>query len=311
MNSGILLAALAAAFAALTIISLFLGFANPKKRDKVEQSIEDLLESEIESTKKEDDLPKIAWFRFWYLASIKSGQTTQDNKNRPGYIAIAIIGISLFAGLTVWPRDIFGAVFLAAGLTYSYRAYFNYLVAKRTLQIDKQLPNMLALMKSNLQANFTPQQALVAQAEELAAPLGDEFKILRDEIAVNVPLDKALENMADRVPSKEMGFLISSVRLAISSGADLEPQITIIQEIVTQRTKIANLLATAVAQVQPAILVTGIMVPAAYLFSVYGNETNQEFWVSLNGFIATGIVGVLYATGLFIAKKQVDRVKKA
>jgi tight adherence protein B len=178
--------------------------------------------------------------------------------------------------------------------------------------MDKQLPQLLSGLRANLQANLTPQQAFINQAKDFPAPLGDELRLMVDEMSLGVTLDQALQNFSSRVSSKEIKFLVSSTRIAISSGADLDPQLAIIQRIVVERTQVANLLAAAVAKAQPSIWVTGIMIPAGVLFSFYSSEENRAFWLSFPaGLIALAFVGAAYAIGLFIARKQVDGIKKA
>ena len=146
-------------------------------------------------------------------------------------------------------------------------------------------------------------------ADEIEGPLGEELKIMREEITVNVPLDTALSNMAQRVNSGEIKFLLASVRLAVSSGIDLDPQIAIIQNIVVQRTRIKGHLRIAVAQVQPALIASATLIPLGLLYSMSSSEDNAKFWGSLIGILAFVVVGVLYAAGLLITRMQIAGVK--
>jgi Flp pilus assembly protein TadB len=297
----------------LAILFFFLGLsrvANKTQQDeKFSQMIEAITRSEIEIERMEADMPK-GWVGYWYRLALDAGYKP-ENKSGPSYIAL-IAPIVLFAiGFLVWPRDVIAGIAFAAAALVALRLIFRTMATRRIRTLDKQLPNLLSGLRASLQANLTPQQAILQQAEEFKAPLGDELRILRNELSVNIPLDTALNNLAYRIPSREVKFLVAAMRIAISSGSDLDSLIATIQNIVVQRQRIADRLASAVAEVQPAILVSGIMIPAALAFSYFSSASNKAFWDSGFGLIGVIIVAILYAAGLFISKKQVDRVKDA
>lgn len=312
----ILLVLALALMCGLVVLFFFLGVGRiVTKRDRSEQFhslIDSLTQSEVELERQDANLPDPkTWSGYWYGLVLKTG-AKPDNANTPG---IMVMGIALFAfvfGFIVWPGDILGGLAFAIGSIFIVRAFYVTKVKARLILMDKQLPNLLSGIRANLQANLTPQQAIVNQAKEVPAPLGSELKILVEEMSVGINLDTALRNFGQRIPSREIAFLVSAFRIAIKSGADLDPLIETIQRIVIQRNRITNALASAVAKVQPAIWVTGVMIPAAMIWSFYSSPTNQDFWTGIPfGPIALLIVGFLYGLGLFIAKKQVDRVRNA
>lgn len=285
------------------------------KRDQNEQfhtMIDSITKSEIALNREDANVPDPkTWSGYWYSISSRSGIEWNNNQT-PGILAMGLPLFFFGVGFLVWPGDIIGGLGGAAIALLGLRGYFISKSKGRLKAMDKQLPSLLSGIRANLQANLTPQQAIVNQAKEVNQPLKGELETLTQDMSVGISLDIALQNFSSRVPSREVQFLVSAIRIAISSGADLDPLVANIQSIVVQRTRIANHLASAVAKVQPAIYVTGVMIPAAFAYSFYSSDTNRAFWTSLpNGIIAMAIIGGLYALGLFIAKKQVDRVKEA
>jgi tight adherence protein B len=300
----------------LVVLFFFLGLGRVvTKQDQNEQFhnlIKTLNESELALERQDANLPDPkTWTGYWNNLALKSGGKP-NNVNTPGLFAVGLAFFAFLGGALVWPGDILGGLAFAVGGLVLLRAFYQSKIKARLVLMDKQLPNLLSGIRANLQANLTPQQAIVNQAKEIPAPLGEELRVLVEEMQVGVTLDSALRNFGQRVPSREIQFLVSAFRIAIKSGADLDPLVKSIQHIVIQRNRIANALASAVAKVQPAIWVTGVMIPAALIWSIYSSPENKEFWFSFpTGIIALGIVAVCYAAGLFIAKKQVERVKKA
>lgn len=300
----------------LVILFFFLGVGRViTKRDQNEQfhsMIDSLSKSEIDLERNDAGLPDPkTWSGYWYNLAQGAGSKF-DNPSTPGIMAMGLSLLGFGIGFLVWPRDILGGIIGIFVALFFIRVFYKHKSKARLALIDRQLPQLLSGIRANLQANLTPQQAIINQAKEIPFPLGAELKTLTEEMAVGITLDTALRNFGQRIPSREIQFLVSAIRIAIQSGADLDPLIATIQRIVVQRTRIANHLRSAVAKAQPAMWVTGIMIPAGYLFSYTSDPKNQAFWLSFPlGLICTIIIAMAYALGLFLAKKQIDRVRNA
>lgn len=258
---------------------------------------------------EEDEKDKASgWMDWWDRLYRQTGRTGGD-ETTAGKLALGIIVVGGLFGFLVWPRMVVGGVLFAALGAFVLYAVFNSEKNKRSKTLDGQLPLMLSTLRAHLQSNATPQQAIIETASEVPAPLGDELKTVVADINLNVPLEDALNALADRVKSREIKFLVSSIQIAVNSGTDLDPQIATIQEIVVQRQRIRNKLAAAVAQVQPALWVSGVIIPGGFLFSYISSEANRDFWHSFFGFAALGVVAFLYAAGLLITRKLIKGVE--
>lgn len=307
------LPAVAAICVCLMFVFASLGLMRMAKKTPEQENFDKFID-EISGVEVDDQVkPEIEidtknWWGYWHKLYLNTG-TAPKNPNDPGNWAIVGALLVLGVGALVWPRDILAGFGFALGGLFVMRLYFNFLVKKRIKTLEKQLPLLIASMRANLQANATPQASLVASVDEVPEPLKDELLKLKKDLAFNVPLNQALSNLAERVPSREMKFLISSIEIAIDSGTNPGPQLEVIQGIIDQRTRIRQKLEAAVAEVQPALLVSGLTIPASFIFSIYSSNENRDFWVSFYGLIAAGVVAALYAIGMFISKKLVDGVE--
>lgn len=315
MNLDAVLAYIIAIMLGLGVFAVIMGFfANNKKLIR-EQEIENLIagitKTEVETERRDSNLPKEkSWFAYWYKLGLGAG-IEQTSPNKMGIIAMSIGLGAWFLGTFAYPRDIMiGTLMGAAGIVV-FRIYLNHQSSSRLAKIDKQLPALLAGMRANLSANMTPQQAILSQVGEIPAPLGEELMSLKADLDLNIPLDNALANFAQRIPSRELGFLVSSMRIAISQGANLDDLLKTLQGILVQRASIRDKLATAVAQAQPAIYVTAIAIPGGLIFSYMSNTDNKAFWFSFPGLLAFGFIAFCYVAGLFAASKQIQKVKDA
>lgn len=310
-----LLSTLASILAGAVVFFLMMwvaSFFQNKKSKKQDKTIPDFInmKSEIEEEviDKKEINPK-SWTGFWYYQAHNAG-IKYDADTTPRTIANALVLILGAVGGFVIPGNMLGAIALPIGGLVAYFFYYKSASNKRVKLIELALPNLLSGLRANLQSNMTPDRALQAMADETEGPLGEELKLFKNDIMLNISLDESLDRLSARVNSSEMKFLIASVKLAIKSGVDLDPQIAIIQKIVTQRGRIKSALAIAIAQVQPAMLVTIGIIPLGYLYSVSSSEENSDFWLgSVPGFLATIVVVVLYVAGIFTTRAQIAKVR--
>jgi tight adherence protein B len=249
------------------------------------------LTSEIEvEEKKVEELDPRSWKGYWYYQA-KAAGIRYDSNTAPATIASVLVVIAAAVGFFVIPANTIGGIALPIGALVIYQLYYKSAANKRIKKIELALPNLLAGLRANLQSNMTPDKALQAMAEETEGPLGEELQLFKNDIMLNIPMDEALVRLSERINSSEIKFLIASVRLAIKSGVDLDPQIAIIQRIVTQRGRVKSALAIAIAQVQPVMIITIGIIPVGYLYSVSSSESNNEFWLqSFAGILATFII---------------------
>lgn len=278
-------------------------------QEKFEQHLLAINDTELAGQEKEEiDVDEKSWWGYWLRLYMNTGRIP-ENISMPGNLAIGLSVLAFGIGFFAWPRDLLAGAGFAAAVLFGMRMFLNFEVKKRVKTLEKQLPLLIASMRANLQANATPQAALVASVDEVPSPLRDELELLRNDLAFNVPLPEALIKLSDRVPSREMKFLISSLQIAIDSGSNPAPQLEVIQGIIDQRTRIRQKLESAVAEVQPALVVSGVTIPASFVFSLYSSSDNKDFWFSFYGMIGIGVVAALYAIGMLISKKLVNGVE--
>lgn len=315
MNLNAFIAYAIALLASVGVFSLVMGFfANNKnliRERQMDELIENITKSEISVDRENADVPAPkTWSGYWYALGAGAG-IEQTSPHRTGLMAGGFALVMFFIGTFAYPREVVVGLMLAFATIAVFRLVLIQMANKRLVRIDKQLPALLSGMRANLSANMTPQQAILSQVGEIPAPLGDELQKLRADIDLNIPLDTALENFSRRVPSSELHFLVASMRIAISQGANLDELLKTLQTILVARTSIRDKLATAVAQAQPAIYVTALAIPLGLIFSYSSNADNRAFWFTFPGLLAFSFIAVCYVAGLYAAKRQVQKVKDA
>jgi tight adherence protein B len=99
--------------------------------------------------------------------------------------------------------------------------YVRHRRKKRLEQLEEQFPEALDFLARSMRAGHAFSISLEMLGEELADPLGQEFRALFNEQNLGAPLDIALRNFTDRVPLLDVRFFTSSVLLQKQTGGNL------------------------------------------------------------------------------------------
>lgn len=110
----------------------------------------------------------------------------------------------------------------------------------RLTRFERQLPEALDMMSRAMRAGHAFPTALKLVAEEVTAPLGEEFKIAFDEVNFGVSMGDALNNLAQRVPSMDLQYFVVAVLIQRESGGNLTELLGSISAIIRDRHKLAG-----------------------------------------------------------------------
>jgi tight adherence protein B len=294
----------------LAAVGVALNLQNPLKKKTFTEALSYINASEFEldtALNKSAETDRATWSEYWYNLHVKAGKMSAPAT--PGRFVLLLCVLMALLGVFVMPGTWWGVIVGVAGV-FVARAWLTAEANKRVHTMEKQLPALLAGIRANLSSGATAQQAIVAVADDVPAPLGDELKALRRDLDVNVALEVALGDLAARVPSREMQFLVSSIEISVRVGADLDPQIRIIEGIVRQRTRVRGMIRGAVAQAKPTMLLAYAIVPAMLAYS-FSNPENKTFWLSTDGYgpVMLGVIVGLYVTCLFVVQAMVKGVE--
>lgn len=300
------------ALAATLVLAVWRTIARPTSSERFDDALKLIAsnqEANIDTTltktaKKEG---KWSWSRFWYDTIIKTGRIVNDPQG-PGRFMAGLAAVALFFGIAIYPggtQGIFAPVF-ALGMAY---LWFNTEQGKRRRTMEKQLPLLLSGIRVQMSAGLTPQAAIIAVADDLPSPIGDEIRQLKADVSVSVPLEQALTALASRMKSRIMFFLVSSIGIAIRSGSDLVPQLITIEEIVRQRARIDGKLRAALALARPtSYLAMGV--PALMTMYFFTSDPSYAAFFFGEGIIMGMVALAMYVIGIIVIRAMISKVEK-
>ena len=156
----------------------------------------------------------------------------------------AVVVMSLVAGIaTALLVSLFVHKSLAAPLAglAGAAAPFVWLMRRRSARqkrFEEQFPEALDLLARAIRAGHAFQTALGMVADELAEPVGPEFKKTFDQQNFGLPLRDALNEMADRVGILDVRFFVTAVLIQRDTGGNLSEILDNLAHVVRERFKI-------------------------------------------------------------------------
>ena len=111
---------------------------------------------------------------------------------------------------------------------------------KRLLALDDQLPDVLTTLAASLKAGHSFRQGIQAVVDEGHPPASEEFKRVLTETSLGRPIDDALAEMAERVGSENLSFVVTSVTIQRQVGGSLAGIFDMVAETVRNRQQFAR-----------------------------------------------------------------------
>jgi tight adherence protein B len=313
MDAGILLTIGAiAALAATLTLAVYRTVTRPAAADKFEDAIAKLTSSDAldaDVTLSNSSASRgFSWNGYWMSLFERSGRTVNDPQS-PGRIMIGILALATFFGVVVFPGGVPG-ILAPAVAVLAVNVWLSFEKGKRRANLDKQLPLLLSALRGQMQAGLTVQGAILSIADDLPAPLGDEIRQVKADIQVAVPVEQALTSLAGRTNSRLMNFLVASMGIAIRSGADLVPQLVVIEETVRQRARIEGKIKSAIALAKPTsyIAMASPLLVGGWLFM--SDPAYANYYFGPDGFIMSLIILIMYSAGVVTVRIMMSNVEK-
>jgi tight adherence protein B len=109
---------------------------------------------------------------------------------------------------------------------------------RRLNAFEEQFPEALDLISRALKAGHAFATGLKMVADEMAEPVGPEFRKTFDEQNFGLPLKDALENLTMRMPSLDVRFFSTAVLIQRETGGNLSEILENLAHVVRERFKI-------------------------------------------------------------------------
>lgn len=214
-----------------------------------------------------------------------------------GFAAGALLGFGLFQSPLV------GIMLSVLGVA-APRLALAQRMAKRQSEFLEQLPDTLQLLAGSLQAGYGFLQAIDTVAREANPPTSTEFARVLSEARLGMPLEDALDAMADRVGGEDFKWVVLAINIQRQVGGNLAALLTTVSNTLREREMVRRQIKvlSAEGRLSAVILVALPFVLVGYL-SIVNPGYMSQLTGSTAGKISIVISLVLIGIGVVWMRK--------
>ncbi|MGH4033922.1 type II secretion system F family protein [Actinomycetota bacterium Odt1-20B] len=217
------------------------------------------------------------------------------------YVVSVVVALWLMAAATLAP--FFGPI---AGVVAVWSAvvFLNWQRQKRIEAFIAQLPDVARILANATAAGLALRTSLAMAAEELEAPAGEELSHVADQLTMGRSVDDTLGELAERLPSRELIVLVTTLVLANKAGGSVVNSLRNLTQTLEDRKETRREVRTMLSEVNA----TAFTVPLLGLGSLLLiNSSNEGALARVTGspvgqlliLISLG----LYAVGFFVIRR--------
>ena len=151
-------------------------------------------------------------------------------------IMLGLGGLGFFLGM--WRLGPFLGLPIGGILAYAPVIYVRAAAKRRQHTFTEQLPDVLTLLVSALQAGYGLGQSLQVLVEQLPPPASKELARVVRAIGLGLPLPRALNAMAERIGTDDVELLVTAITIQYETGGNLAQTLEVIGQTVRDRIRI-------------------------------------------------------------------------
>ncbi len=251
------------------------------------------------------------------LCSTRVGRTLERElqvaglDRRPVVILGAGVSVAAVSTYLLWTllAPVLGVVGLVVGVL-SVRWYLRRGRERRKEQFIGQLPELARVLANATNAGLSLATSLAIAGDELSDPARSELKRVSTSVMFGSDLSSALDELRDRVGSREVAVLVSTLVVASRSGGSLVSSLRDIADTLDARKETRREIRTTLSQsLATGHLIIVLGVGMLFLLNAIQPGTVQIMTQSIVGQIALVGSAGLFAAG-FLAIRRMTRIEQ-
>jgi tight adherence protein B len=178
------------------------------------------------------------------------------------------------------------------------------LVARRVTAIEVQIEPWLNAVANALKASSSLGEAIAASVSLLPAPMSEEIDLLTKEYELGSSIDKALEQMAERIASRTLSGAVLALQVARNSGGNLPEMLENAASALRELARLEGVVRTKTAEGKAQAFVIGV-IPAPMVVGIHmmDNQFFAPLVATFTGNLVVGAAVALWATAIILASK--------
>jgi len=223
------------------------------------------------------------------------------------FIKLNLIAL-LCLPLLFWP--LIGA--FGAGLTFALilvmpGAAYRWLHARRRRALQTQLPDVATALASGLRSGLSLGQAMDQIVRYQPSPVAQEFALMLREHRVGLPLDQALQGLADRSGLHDFHLLVATLGIARDLGGGLAEALERFASTLRRRLALEERIRALTSQGRlQGVIMGALPLLLGWVLYVMEPSVMGRLLTEPLGWAVLAVIGVLEVAGYFLIRRIVD-----
>jgi tight adherence protein B len=222
--------------------------------------------------------------------------TQAGSKQSPTDLLLVMGTFALVGGALGWWRiGNYGGALLA-GLLTGALPVLN-LVFKRNRRLkrfEQHFADAVDMISRSIRAGNALSAAIQMVGEEMADPIGHEFRQVTEEIRLGIDPGEALARLQDRIPTEDVQFFCNAVRIQRGAGGNLAEILDRLSDVIRKRFELLSHARVLSSQQRYAAIFVGL---SPLMFSVFFYFASPGYFDPL---IESPVAPMLIGTGLVL-----------
>jgi tight adherence protein B len=213
-------------------------------------------------------------------------------------VMACVISLMLLGGVA--------AIVLGAAVAAAPFGYVEYKRAARLKEFERQLPDTLQLLAGAMRAGFSFMQGLETVADESHGAMRRELQRVFTEARLGRGVEEALDETAERMQSKDLGWAVMAIRIQREVGGNLAQLLDTVADTMTKRERLRREIKTLTAEGRFSGMLVSLFAPAfGLLLFMTKRDYISKLWSESLGIMAIVAAGVLSVVGWLWIRKVV------
>lgn len=251
----------------------------------------------------------------------KAGKSLEEKIKQSGmnitipvfYMASAAAGVGTFVALFLGPQLNSDMMLLAnAGISFAAafgapRWFLGMKIAGRQKKFVSQFADAIDVIVRGVKSGLPLHECLKMIAKESPQPLGGEFQIVCDAIAMGVDVPQALDKMYQRTPIQEVNFFNIVLNIQQKAGGNLSEALGNLSTVLRSRKLLREKIKALSSEAKASAMIIGSL-PIIVMLLVYFTTPDyiMSLFVTDLGHLILLIAAALMGIGIYIMRSMIN-----
>lgn len=185
-------------------------------------------------------------------------------------------------------------------------AYLRFRGGRRLKAFENQLPDALQMSAGSLSAGYSLAQALDGIVREGSEPMATEIGKALAESRLGVPIEQTLDGVAERMDSRDFGWVVMAIRVQREVGGNLGGVLTSVSATMRERAMLRRHVRGLSAEGRlSAYILIALPVLLTTFMVLVRRDYIEPLYTTVLGYLLIGVALVMLAIGSFVMSRLV------